>query len=161
MFFLEIQQGITAPLSAPCACSCGCMCGNACVCGSGRTAAFVKMILSPRKTMTNGDETAEFANVRLDWKNHRQTMPDALCQTIYPSPFSCSHGFHPQHLQRLDRHYEKKSPGSGCTCSATVTSVQSDKTKIYSGLEPITVFCLVCCTATPSLGKTKKSHCIL
>lgn len=145
-FHFPIQQGLAAPWSAP---WCGCMCGNACLCGSGRTAAFVKMILSPRQTMTNGDQTAGFAEFRLDCKNHRRAVPDARCQTVYPNPLACSRGFHPPHLQRLGRRYEKNSTGPGCTCSATGTSVQSSKS--YSGSDPLTVF--LSWTASPSLGK--------
>lgn len=129
-------------------CTCGHICGNACVRGTRRTAAIVKMILSRRQTMTTGELTVYFANYRVDKDHHKETTPDTLCQFIYPNPpsvlMACIHIF--SRLQKFGMHSEKNSIHTGITCSATLTSVQPNETEqttwIYSGLDSRTfVWC--------------------
>lgn len=98
------------------------MSGNACVRGSGRTAAIVKTISSPRPTVTNGEYTGEFANCRLEPKHHTDHAWD-----IVPAHLSLSsahtHGFRPYLLRLFGMHYEKNNIRTGCECLATLTHV--------------------------------------
>lgn len=88
LFFLTSTRH-ESQLSAPWLCMSlwGRMCGNACVCGSGRTAAIVKVIPSPRPIVTNGEQTGQFTYSTVGWaKSITQTTPALLCQPVYPNP---------------------------------------------------------------------------
>lgn len=61
--------------------------GNAFVCGSGRTAAIVKVILSPRPTMTNGEKTGQFTYYcRLGQVHHPDHASTIVPGSFIPNP---------------------------------------------------------------------------
>lgn len=77
-----------------------------CVRGSGRTAAIVKTIPSPRPTATGGGSRRDGLQIGGWTISITGTMPETSCQPVCPHPPpprlpACSHGFHPRLLQNI------------------------------------------------------------